>query len=168
MALPRTLFAVAVVCVVSSDAAEWTEVTSASSAQRWAAVTSSADGAKLVGLVNSGKPWKSVDSGATWTQSTFTGTYTWYGACSSAGGAIVYITGNEDGDGRVFKSTDSGTSWSLVAGMANKNSRSITCSSDGLKIVILVSGAKPWTVRGCISRAFLCQTLIHGRCLVAE
>ena len=84
--------------------------------QEWNSVASSADGTKLVAVVNSGYVYTSVDSGTTWTQR---GTQqNWGSVASSADGtmlvAIAFGQVSPDGSlvgSGIYTSDDSGTTW---------------------------------------------------------
>ncbi len=100
--------------------------------RNWRGLASSADGARLVAVVNNGQIYTSTDSGATWTARD--SIRNWYAVTSSADGsklaAVVY-------GGQIYTSTDSGISW--VARETARNWTSIASSSDGSRLVATVS-----------------------------
>ncbi len=100
--------------------------------RNWRGLASSADGARLVAVVNNGQIYTSTDSGATWTARD--SIRNWYAVTSSADGsklsAVVY-------GGQIYTSTDSGISW--IARETARNWTSIASSSDGSRLVATVS-----------------------------
>jgi photosystem II stability/assembly factor-like uncharacterized protein len=104
--------------------ATWTQTQRLQSNQPWSGVASSADGSKLVAVVQDGYVYTSADSGATWTQRD--SPRPWRSVTSSADGnhlvAVVF-------PGQIYVSDDSGVTWT-----ARESSRywaSVASSADG-------------------------------------
>jgi hypothetical protein len=106
--------------------------------RQWYSIASSADGSKLVSVVDGGKIYTSTNSGVSW-QSTATNR-AWYTVASSADGAklaaVVY-------GGQIYTSTNSGAGW--TARDANRNWTAIASSADGTKLVAAGYGANIYT-----------------------
>lgn len=126
----------------------WT-FTARESNQVWEELASSADGTKLVAVVNSGQIYTSTDSGASWTPTE--SNRNWISVASSADGVnLVAVVAN----GRIYTSTDSGVSWTEINVL--KNWFGVASSADGTKLVAVAynnqiytstnSGAS-WTAR---------------------
>jgi len=92
----------------------------------WISVASSADGNRLVAIVNSGGIYTSTDSGVTWTQ-TSAPYAAWNSVASSADGIKLAATVNNGG---IYVSTDSGASWTQ-ASAPQESWASIASSADG-------------------------------------
>ena len=104
----------------------------------WYAMASSADGAKLVAVVNGGQIYTSADSGVTWTPRD--AARTWSSVASSADGTkLVAVVSN----GQIYTSTNSGVSWAPrdVA----RNWISVASSADGTKLVAAVLNGQLYT-----------------------
>ena len=121
----------------------------------WTSVASSADGAKLVAVtaphwvwnetnsdyIGDGAIYRSLDSGATWTQ-TSAPSNGWSAVATSTDGvrlvaaAAPYSDGNGDraGDGAIYSSLDSGATWSRTSAPSNYWS-AVASSADGTKLV---------------------------------
>jgi|GEM_PF-734617 len=81
----------------------------------WSTLASSADGTKLIGLVNvyqdttsKGYIYRSSNSGQTWTEDKSLGAKQWLAAASDASGSNLIIA---NGEGELYTSNDSGASW---------------------------------------------------------
>lgn len=115
----------------------WKEtVTSVTLYRQWRKCASSADGTKLVAVVGAsgGLPYRSTDSGATWTELTNvtpTIALTWTGIACSADGTILFGAGN--GTSIRFSST-SGSTWvALSSGLLGWSG--FCCSANGQILV---------------------------------
>jgi hypothetical protein len=91
-------------------------------------VASSADGTKLVVVVNGGQIYTSVDSGAAWTARD--ASRQWTSVASSSDGAKLVATVF---NGQIYTSTDSGVTW--TARDAARGWTSVASSSDGTNLV---------------------------------
>jgi len=104
------------------------------------AIASSYDGVKLVGVIQYGQIYTSINSGVTWTLSTSSPSGVWWSVTSSADGtklvAIMY-------GGQIYTSTDSGLTWAPHG--PSLNWRAIASSADGTKLVAGVSGGQIYT-----------------------
>lgn len=99
----------------------------------WYVVESSSDGTKLF-AADGLNVYVSADSGVTWTKVEILGFSNIMGLACSSDGTTVYAVN----DSNLYRSTDSGITWT---NMNNPKSwRSITCSSDGTKIVAGAAG----------------------------
>ena len=96
--------------------------------KNWTGVASSADGTKLVSIVNGGQIYTSTDSGVSWTARE--SNRNWYRVASSADGTklVAVVVG-----GQIYTSTDSGVSW--TAQESNRVWYSVASSADGTKLV---------------------------------
>jgi hypothetical protein len=96
------------------------------------AIASSADGTHLAASTESGAIFLSTDSGATWKMSSAAhDDLHSYGAIASSADGTVLVAGNDLG---VFKSSDSGATWSQLPTGPIKNF-SLACSSDCTQIL---------------------------------
>jgi hypothetical protein len=109
-------------------------------ARVWLSVASSSDGNKLVGVVDGGRIYTSVNSGVSWTERA-TG-QRWFSVASSSDGIKLVAVAQ---DGQIWTSTDSGASW--TARETNRSWVSVASSSDGSKLVALT---KPFMANGRI------------------
>ena len=102
--------------------------TARESGRNWNAVASSADGTKLVAVVDGGQIFTSTDSGATWTARE--NARAWSSVASSADGTklVAVVWG-----GQIYTSTDSGVNWTAREGV--RNWRGVASSADGTKLV---------------------------------
>ncbi len=96
----------------------------------WFCIASSADGNKLVALVDAGLIYTSTDSGATWVPRS-TNRY-WYSVASSADGNNLVAAAALD---KIYTSTDSGATWTPHGTNGSWHSVSVASSSDGNKLV---------------------------------
>ncbi len=94
----------------------------------WRAVASSADGTKLVAVVNGGQIYTSGDSGVTWTARD--SNRAWSAVASSADGSKLVAAVN---GGQIYTSTDSGVTW--TAREASRAWSGVASSADGVKLV---------------------------------
>jgi hypothetical protein len=106
----------------------------------WQAAASSADGVKLVAVVNEGGVYLSSDGGETWTDAGVLRT-NWYTVASSADGATLIVAAGSPpipfsplAYGPVILSSDSGATWTDTQ-LPNLSWTSVACSSDGTKLV---------------------------------
>ena len=104
----------------------------------WRTVASSADGNKLVAVVQNGQIYTSVDSGVSWTPRE--SNRNWLSVASSADGNKLVAA---DSGGQIYTSTDSGVTW--TARESNRNWRSLASSADGNKLVAADSGGRIYT-----------------------
>jgi hypothetical protein len=114
----------------------------------WQCVASSSDGTKLVAVSAGSGAWgtffdgiyTSIDSGATWTQ-TSAPHMGWLSVASSAdGNKLVAVV---DGGG-IYTSTDSGATWTQTSA-PYAGWQSVASSSDGNKLVAVVYGGGIYT-----------------------
>ncbi|HPX52565.1 MAG TPA: sialidase family protein [Candidatus Paceibacterota bacterium] len=126
----------------------WTKHISAGE-RWWTYIDSSADGTKLVALLDQifyNYIYTSVDGGKTWATSTSAGEKWWSSVTSSADGTKLAATGNyRDWDisedfNYVYTSEDSGVTWATSTSAGNRDWSSITYSSDGTKLIAAVDG----------------------------
>ena len=104
--------------------------------RNWTSVASSADGSKLVAVVQNGQIYTSTDSGVTWTaRANFAIFGTWQSVASSADGSklVAVVSG-----GQIYTSTDSGVTWITRDG--NRTWQSVASAADGSKLVAVVGG----------------------------
>jgi hypothetical protein len=105
----------------------------------WSAVASSADGTKLVAVVNGGQIYTSIDGGANWTVRERV--RAWSAVASSSDGVNLAATVN---GGQIYTSSDSGATWvqrsSPVAAWS-----AIASSANGVKLVATVNGGQIYT-----------------------
>ena len=102
--------------------------TARDASRTWRSVASSADGTKLVAVVENGQIYTSTDSGITWTARE--ANRDWIGVASSADGTKLVATVE---GGQIYTSTDSGVTWTPREN--NRNWRNVASSSDGTKLV---------------------------------
>ncbi|WP_207717687.1 WD40/YVTN/BNR-like repeat-containing protein [Caenimonas soli] len=118
---------------LSSDAGvTWTR--SSAPTDNWTQVLMSADGTKLAALGNT-VLHTSSDSGQTWTARSGSG-LSWMGVYMSDDGQR--IVGAAVG-GTLYASTNGGASFTLIAGTANTDWRTVAGSSDGTRLVAVAS-----------------------------
>ena len=116
----------------------WTE---RGTARNWSSLASSADGSKLVAVVNGGYIYTSSDSGETWQErASLEPERDWSSVASSADGSKLVAAEN---GGRIYTSIDSGAGWTFRD--ANRNWTSVASSADGTKLVALVNGGYIYT-----------------------
>jgi photosystem II stability/assembly factor-like uncharacterized protein len=163
---------------VSTDAgATWT-LTSAPT-NYWSSVASSADGTKLVAAVSSlpmhvlspGLIYTSSDGGATWTPTSAPSNF-WASVASSADGARLVALGTLGwrwvgptngyylGDGAIYRSQDSGATWTQISGRSNSWT-SVACSADGTKWVA-VSSHWDWDLNGYLGEGAIYRSVDAG------
>jgi photosystem II stability/assembly factor-like uncharacterized protein len=97
------------------------------------AVASSADGTKLVAVVNSGQIYTSTDAGVNWTARD--SSRSWSDVASSADGTRLVATVDSGAGGAIYVSTNSGATWSLTSANTGVRWFSVASSADGLKLV---------------------------------
>lgn len=115
----------------------WTRA-SVSPTGRWTGVASSADGTKLVAVVNGGSIYTSSNSGADWVPR---GTpQNWQSVASSADGTKLVAVVNGCS---IYSSSNSGADW--VRRGTPQSWRSVASSADGTKLVALVEGGYIYT-----------------------
>jgi hypothetical protein len=104
----------------------------------WRAVASSADGTKLVAVVQGGRIYTSTDAGINWTARE--SNRVWYGVASSAdGNKLVAAAFN----GQLYTSTDAGVSW--TARESIRQWQSVASSADGTKLLAAVPDGQLYT-----------------------
>jgi hypothetical protein len=120
--------------------AEWT---ARESNRRWQSVASSADGSKLVAVVEGGQIYTSTNSGVSWTPRE--SNRLWQSVASSADGTklVAVVGGGGRFGGQIYTSADSGVIWT-----PHENNRlwtSVASSVDGRKLVAVVGGGLIYT-----------------------
>jgi hypothetical protein len=117
----------------------YSPVTSVANCQ---ALTMSANGTRMVAVINGGRIYTSANSGTNWTlvsTSPVNNNKTWYSVTSSSDGskcaAVVY-------GGQIYTSSDYGTNWALQAASTTANWASIAASFDGSVLVAAVFGGR--------------------------
>jgi hypothetical protein len=132
----------------------WTERPAAGpSPQAWSAVAISANGTYALAAagvpgVASGYVYWSGDSGATWTQTAAPQRNDWTSLTVSDNGATLYATALQQYTAPIYKSTDSGATWSLIPFTGTSVAfYAIAGSSDGTKLIIgdYAGGTGIWT-----------------------
>jgi len=108
------------------------------STRPWKAVAASADGKKLVAVVNSGQIYTSTDYGTTW--SPHDANRAWWSVASAADGSKLVAVVNV---GQIYTSTDSGGSWTPRD--FNRGWTSVASSADGVNLVATVNGGQIYT-----------------------
>jgi hypothetical protein len=106
--------------------------TARDSNRSWYSVASSADGRKLVAVVNGGQIYTSTDSGASWTPQE--NSRNWYSVASSSDGSKLVAVSS----GYIYTSTDSGANWTPRG--ISRDWASVASSADGTKLVAVVYG----------------------------
>jgi photosystem II stability/assembly factor-like uncharacterized protein len=121
----------------TDSGATWTQQAHGTSREVWRAVASSADGTKLVAVVDGGYIYTSTDSGATWSQRATS--QRWRAVASSADGtnlvATVGTTSSSATLGYVYTSADSGVTWTQRLAAGAHYWQAVSSSADGSKIV---------------------------------
>jgi len=115
----------------------WTSLTSSGS-RTWMGIASSDDGTKLLASVFGGYLYTSTNSGESWTERVTDQTRTWQGVASSSDGTILYACIFDNSiSTSIYKSTDSGISWTTITSAAGSTHvwRNIVSSSDGTKLL---------------------------------
>jgi photosystem II stability/assembly factor-like uncharacterized protein len=112
--------------------------------QDWKSVASSADGTKLVAVVDGGQIYTSNDSGVTWTPRAEN--RSWQSVASSADGSKLVAVENGD---LIYTSIDSGQSWTPCMGSAPCDGpqpwTAVASSADGSKLVAVAKGRPIYT-----------------------
>jgi len=98
------------------------------STRNWRGVASSADGSKLVAVVDYGDIYTSTDSGTNWT-ARMTGN--WRAVASSADGTRLVAVMQGYG---IYTSVDSGTNWTARMTDAYRSWNCVASSADGMKL----------------------------------
>ena len=115
--------------------------TARESSRDWLSIASSADGNKLVAVVNFRQIYTSTDGGVSWTPRATDANRAWRAVASSAdGNKLVAVVNN----GQIYTSTDSGVSWTPRATDANRSWGAVASSADGSKLVAL-GGSRIYT-----------------------
>ncbi|MCX6854624.1 MAG: tandem-95 repeat protein, partial [Verrucomicrobia bacterium] len=116
--------------------------TARASAQQWYDLASSADGTKILAVIQNGgsQLFSSNDSGTTWSALPSAGSRNWIYCASSSDGNRLAATIN---GGQIHTSTDSGLTW--VARDSTRGWRGIASSTDGTKLVAVVQGGQIYT-----------------------
>lgn len=145
--------------ISSNTGSSWTEKQPAGNVDKpWSCVASDSDGSNLIAGVSQGRIYTSADSGATWTERKPAGDRDmyWMAVASSADGAVLYAAAHLVGTGYtsywwvelglgfgpianyVYKSTDSGVTWTAVLpnNDMNQSWESIACDSDGSVVIL--------------------------------
>ena len=78
-----------------------------------------------------------------WTNQSSVGTANWHALATSADGSKLFA--GVDGGGSLYRSTDFGVTWSVIAGTSGKNWFSIASNIDGTKVVAVDRGGDIWT-----------------------
>ena len=102
------------------------------SSRAWRGIASSADGSKLVAVVNNGQIYTSTNYGVTWTPRD--SVRAWRAVASSADGVKLVAVVN---GGQIYTSANSGVSW--TARDSARNWTSVASSLDGVKLFATVN-----------------------------
>jgi uncharacterized repeat protein (TIGR02543 family) len=78
-----------------------------------------------------------------WTNQSAPGSANWHALATSADGSKLFA--GVDGSGSLYRSTDFGVTWSVIAGTSGKNWFSITSNIDGTKVAAVDRGGDIWT-----------------------
>src|ERR1022692_1306483 len=125
--------------VFNVPAQTWTQTTAPTN--DWYSIASSADGTKLVAVVNPGSIYMSADSGATWLPVKAPSNAWSSVACSADGNLLI-----EAGGGFIYTSIDSGGTWkSNAVPWINTNRISVASSAGGSNLVAAVAGVGIFT-----------------------
>jgi hypothetical protein len=108
------------------------------SSRTWQSISTSADGTKLVALVNNGLIYTSTDSGESWVPRETT--RVWVRVASSSDGTKLIAAVNQ---GQLFTSTDSGVTW--IPRASTRNWTGVASSDDGTKLVAVEFGGHIYT-----------------------
>lgn len=95
----------------------------------WDAIAMSADGRRMVAVVNNGQLYTSVNYGATWGAQANAGSRFWSAVASSADGMKLVAAVNP---GQIFTSVDAGTNW--VARGLSRNWTALATTLDGQQV----------------------------------
>ncbi|TKW60811.1 MAG: hypothetical protein DI628_07940 [Blastochloris viridis] len=106
----------------------WTNIAGAGNHQ-WSQIFVTADGSKIYALATDGL-YRSTDSGATWSGPIATGGQTFNSLTGNSDGSILYAINDSN---KLYKSTNNGTSWSLM-----------TTSHDVSTVSINTTGSLIW------------------------
>jgi photosystem II stability/assembly factor-like uncharacterized protein len=108
----------------------------------WYDIASSADGTKMVAVINGGGIDTSTDSGIMWGASGASSRQ-WRAVASSADGAKLAAAVNND---FIYTSTNAGNTWvQRTAGLSSSVWSSIASSADGAKLVAVANGGGVYT-----------------------
>lgn len=125
-------FSVTSVAWATPNVYTWTEQTGSGS-RMWKGIAGSSDLTKLYAVeLSGGRIYRSLDSGATWSQ-TNASTQSWLGIASSPDGVNVAAISNLSGN--VYVSTNSGLDWSVSSGAGTRNWTAVTTASSGSMII---------------------------------
>jgi photosystem II stability/assembly factor-like uncharacterized protein len=106
----------------------------------WTVIASSADGTKLVAVVENGQIYTSTDSGVNWTARE--SNRNWRGIASSSDGTKLAAAAQ---GGQIYTSTDSGVTWTARESNRNWAENGVASSDDGTKLVAAVYGGQIYT-----------------------
>jgi len=98
----------------------------------WNAIASSADGSRLVAVVNSGGLYTSGNYGLTWSPQANAGNRAWSCVAMSADGLKIIAGVNS---GFLYTSTDGGSNWTARFNNANRAWTGVASSWDGTRLV---------------------------------
>ena len=124
----------------SNSGTLWTQRVSGTT--NWLAVASSADGNRLIATASSGQICVSTDSGVTWVaqNSSVAGQTTTSVASSSDGSRLAVTAGGAGASGNIFISSNSGATWTQLAGAPFVSWAAIAASADGSQLAAAVYG----------------------------
>jgi hypothetical protein len=105
----------------------------------WTSVASSADGTKLVAAADTnpfgdGLLYLSHDAGATWAPANLP-TNNWASVASSVDGTLLVAAGWGQEGGVIYRSADSGASWTLTGAPSDQYWSSVASSADGTTLL---------------------------------
>jgi len=106
------------------------------SSRNWKGIASSADGKKLVAVVNGGQIFTSTNYGVNWTARD--ANRAWSAVASSSDGVKLVASVNS---GNVYTSTDSGANWTPRAASGSRSWTSVASSLDGTRLVACAASA---------------------------
>lgn len=140
---------------ISTDGGESWTIQTTLGTDNWRGVAMSADGFSIVVAASNAIVYRTNDGGQTWQNGdALTSYHNWIDLAMIPTGIIV--VGATTGSSYLFKSTDSGDTWTTLTASGKRNWKAITISSDGQMIAACVDngyiytssdGGTSWTTR---------------------
>ena len=136
-------------CISADSGTNWTQC---ATNVCWQSVASSSDGTRLFAADNGGSIYLSTNAGANWSSSSIHyggGQFTMYKVAASSDGTKLVAAGFYYNNGYngiyIYRSTNSGLSWSVVTNSPALVWQAVASSSDGTRLVAVASGGQVWT-----------------------